>query len=95
LILGGVRAGGRSTGPVAVSRRMILWILSTALFDTSGNLLFIAATRAGRLDVASVLASLYPASTILLAAGVLGERPTARQLAGMGVAVVAVVLITL
>jgi drug/metabolite transporter (DMT)-like permease len=76
-------------------RRMLLWVLSTALFDTSGNLLFVAATRAGRLDVASVLASLYPASTILLAAAVLHERPTGRQIAGMAVVLAAVVLITL
>jgi drug/metabolite transporter (DMT)-like permease len=63
--------------------------------DTSGNLLFIAATRAGRLDVAAVLASLYPASTILLAAWTLHERPTRRQGWGMAVAVAAVVMITI
>jgi len=80
--------------PVPVSRRMLLWVLSTALFDTSGNLLFVAATRAGRLDIASVLASLYPASTILLASAVLHERPTTRQIAGMAIALAAVVLIT-
>jgi drug/metabolite transporter (DMT)-like permease len=61
--------------------------------DTSGNILFMAATRAGRLDVASVLASLYPASTILLAAWMLKEAPTRRQGWGMGVAAGAVVLI--
>jgi drug/metabolite transporter (DMT)-like permease len=49
----------------------------------------------GRLDVASVLASLYPASTIVLAAWFLHERPTARQRWGMAVAVAAVVMITL
>ena len=76
-------------------RIAILWSLSTAVLDTSGNLLFIAATRAGRLDVAAVLASLYPASTILLAAWTLHERPTRRQGLGMAVAVVAVVMITL
>jgi len=81
--------------PIQIPRRMILWILSTAVFDTSGNLLFVAATRAGRLDIASVLASLYPAGTILLAAAMLGERPTGRQLAGMAIAAAAVVLITL
>ena len=85
----------RKAASVTISRRMILWILSTALFDTSGNLLFVAATRAGRLDIAAVLASLYPASTILLAAAVLQERPTRRQLSGMAIAVVAVALITL
>jgi drug/metabolite transporter (DMT)-like permease len=69
--------------------------MATALLDTSGNLLFLAATRAGRLDVAAVLASLYPASTILLAALALGERPTRRQAMGMVTAVVAVALIAM
>jgi drug/metabolite transporter (DMT)-like permease len=80
-------------GAASVSRRTIRWALSTALFDTSGNLLFLAATRAGRLDVAAVLASLYPASTILMAASMLGERPTRRQGFGMAVAAVAVAMI--
>jgi drug/metabolite transporter (DMT)-like permease len=74
---------------------VVAWALGGVLLDTSGNLLFIAATRAGRLDVASVLASLYPASTILLAAWTLHERPTRRQGLGMAVAVAAVVLIAL
>ena len=89
LILLGLRAGsGR------VSWRMMRWVVTTAVFDTSGNLLFVAATQAGRLDVAAVLASLYPASTILLAALILKEKLTRRQGFGMAVAVVAVVLIT-
>jgi len=71
------------------------WALGVALLDTGGNMLFLAATRVGRLDVAAVLSSLYPASTILLAAWLLHERPTARQLAGMGVALAAVAMITL
>ncbi|WP_035349536.1 DMT family transporter [Edaphobacter aggregans] len=75
-------------------RRAVLWSLATALGDTTGNILFMAATRAGRLDVASVLASLYPASTILLAAWTLHERPTRRQGVGMLVAAAAVVMIT-
>lgn len=83
----------RGAGTVRTSRKVIGWVLSTALFDTSGNLIFISATRAGRLDVAAVLASLYPASTILLAAWVMKERPTTRQAWGMAVAVAAVVLI--
>jgi drug/metabolite transporter (DMT)-like permease len=80
---------------VRLGRRAVGWALGTALLDTSGNLLFLAATRAGRLDVAAVLASLYPASTILLAALALGERPTRRQALGMVTAVVAVVMIAL
>jgi drug/metabolite transporter (DMT)-like permease len=78
-----------------LTRKVVIWAAATALLDTSGNLLFIAATRAGRLDVASVLASLYPASTILMAAWMLRERPTRRQGLGMAAAAVAVVMITL
>jgi drug/metabolite transporter (DMT)-like permease len=94
LLLGlGLRPARSGEGWVRLGRRVVGWALSTALLDTSGNLLFVAATRAGRLDVAAVLASLYPASTILLAALMLGERPTRRQGLGMVVAVVAVVMI--
>ena len=94
LLLGVVSLGGWG-GESRMSRRVVVWALLTAVMDTSGNLLFIAATRAGRLDVAAVLASLYPASTILLAAWTLRERPTRRQGVGMAVAAAAVVMITL
>jgi drug/metabolite transporter (DMT)-like permease len=70
------------------------WAVGVALMDTGGNMLFVAATRMGRLDVASVLASLYPAATILLAAWHLHERPTRRQVVGMVTALVAVVMVT-
>ena len=80
---------------VLMTRAVMAWAMGAVLLDTSGNLLFIAATRAGRLDVAAVLASLYPASTMLLAAGLLGERPTRRQGLGMAMAVAAVVLIAM
>lgn len=84
----------RWTGEASVTRPAIFWALLTAAGDTTGNLLFIAATRAGRLDIAAVLASLYPASTILLAGTLLKERLTARQGWGMVVAAAAVILIT-
>jgi drug/metabolite transporter (DMT)-like permease len=80
---------------VTLSPRVLGWSAWAALLDTSGNLAFVAATRAGRLDVAAVLGSLYPALTILLAAFALHERPTRRQGLGMAVAVGAVVLITI
>jgi drug/metabolite transporter (DMT)-like permease len=65
------------------------------MLDTLGNLLYIQTTRLGRLDVAAMICSLYPAGTILLAALVLREWPTGRQLAGMGLALAAVALLSL
>lgn len=97
LVAAGVGLFGTKEAPGAtrIRRRSVVWALSAALLDTSGNLMFIESTRLGRLDVAAVLASLYPASTILLAALTLGERPMRRQGIGMAVAAAAVVLIAL
>jgi drug/metabolite transporter (DMT)-like permease len=63
--------------------------------DTIGNLLYLQTTRLGRLDVAAVVCSLYPGGTILLAALVLREWPTRRQMAGMALALAAVALLSL
>jgi len=49
----------------------------------------------GRLDVAGLLSSLYPVSTIILAVIFLGERVTRAHAAGIVVAGVAVALIAL
>jgi drug/metabolite transporter (DMT)-like permease len=88
------RASG-ATSVGKITRRAVVWALGVAVLDTGGNLLYIAATRSGRLDIAAVLASLYPAGTILLAAWHLHERPTRRQLTGMAIAAAAVVMITI
>jgi drug/metabolite transporter (DMT)-like permease len=68
--------------------------IAAGLLDTAGNLFYLRATQFGRLDVAAVVCSLYPAGTILLAALVLKERPTRRQVAGMALAVGAVMLLS-
>ena len=70
--------------------------LATAagLLDTLGNVLYTASSLAGRLDVAAVLSSLYPAGTILLAIWLLRERATRSQTAGMALAMVAVAMIS-
>jgi uncharacterized membrane protein len=71
-----------------------LWLGVTAgLLDVAGNLFYMAATRLGRMDVAAVLASLYPAATIVLAMVLLRERATRSQALGMALAMLAVLLI--
>jgi drug/metabolite transporter (DMT)-like permease len=71
----------------------IAGIVSGSL-DTIGNLFYMMASQLGRLDVAAVICSLYPAGTILLAGILLRERPTKRQFAGMGLALAAVALLS-
>ena len=64
------------------------------ILDTVGNLFYLKATQLGRLDAAAVVCSLYPAGTILLAALLLRERPSRRQIAGMALALCAVMLLS-
>ena len=59
------------------------------------NGLYLLAARRGMLSVVAVLVALYPASTVALASLLDGERPSRSQLAGMGLAVAAVTMITL
>jgi drug/metabolite transporter (DMT)-like permease len=64
------------------------------ILDTLGNLFYVLAAQAGRLDIAAMVSSLYPAGTILLAAILLRERPSRRQMAGIGLALAAVVMLS-
>ena len=59
----------------------------------AGAILYFYATHDGFLAVIAVLTSLYPASTIVLARTVLGERLTRLRLIGLGLAAVCVALI--
>jgi drug/metabolite transporter (DMT)-like permease len=74
--------------------KLLLLAMLAGVLDTSGNFLYLFASLLGRLDVAAVLSSLYPASTMLLAAWLLKERATRGQTAGMALALAAVVLIS-
>ena len=63
------------------------------VLDMLANLLYLLASRYGPLSIVVTLSSLYPASTVLLARTVLGDRLSALQTAGIVCALVAVLLI--
>jgi drug/metabolite transporter (DMT)-like permease len=68
-------------------------ILAAGVLDMAANVLYLLAQRDGLLSLVAVLVSLYPASTLLLARQVLGERLRGIQVAGVACALVAVALI--
>ena len=75
-----LRIGGRWLGPVA----------AIGLLDVTANVLFALASRHGLLSLVSVLGSLYPVMTIMLAYAFLHERLTRPQLAGVATALAGV-----
>lgn len=68
-------------------------ILAAGAVDMLANALYLLASRSGQLSLVVVLASLYPASTVVLARVVLGERLSIWQTAGVVSALGALVLI--
>jgi len=78
-----------------ISRVALPLILINGFLDIAGNGFYIFASQIGRLDVAAVLSSLYPAATVLLAAILLKERVARSQAFGILLALIAIALLTI
>jgi drug/metabolite transporter (DMT)-like permease len=77
------------------ARRADLPVLaSIGVLDTGGNVFFAAASARGLVSVVSILASLYPVVTVLLARAVLHERVHRSQELGIALALAGIVLIS-
>jgi drug/metabolite transporter (DMT)-like permease len=81
----------RRTLPVRPRDLTMLGLIGAS--DVLANASFAAATTRGELAVVSVLSSLYPAVTAVLARVVHDERMNRRQLTGVGASLVAIVLL--
>jgi len=81
---------GRTIRPAKVLDKTVVW---AGILDIAANALYLSAVRAGLISLASVVTSLYPASTIVLARIVLKERLTAPRLVGVVLALSGIALI--
>ena len=91
LLMAAVVLLGRGTWRLA--RPSYLPVVIAGALDMGGNLWDLLAAQQGRLDIAAVLASLYPVVTIVLAAAFLRERIGGIQAIGILAALGAIALI--
>lgn len=91
VVLAGLLVTRTRPTPPAV-RNDWLTVAGIGLFDTGANALYTVAVSTGNLAVVAALASLYPATTVLLARLVDGERTTAWQRIGIILAIAGMVL---
>ncbi|MDX6505091.1 MAG: hypothetical protein QOE29_2216 [Gaiellaceae bacterium] len=78
-----------------VPRRLVPVLLCVGVLDLGGTVGYALASGKGLLSVVSVLAALYPLTTVGLAIAFTGERLGKRQTAGVIVALTGVVLVIL
>ncbi len=85
----------RRSGPIEVARPLFISATLVGLLVCLANGTYLVAARHGLLSVVAAVGAMYPASTIVLASTLDGERASRSQLAGMVVAAGAVVAITI
>jgi drug/metabolite transporter (DMT)-like permease len=79
---------------LALTARDARAVALVGILDVAANALFAAGTTLGLVSVVSVLGSLYPVTTIILARFLLGERLRGTQRGGAAVGLVGVALIS-
>jgi len=78
----------------AVRRDLVVPAVIVGVLIAGSNATYLMSTREGLLSIVAVVVAMYPASTIVLASVIDGERATRAQLAGMALAAGALVMIT-
>ena len=80
---------------IKVARIDLPALFTVGVLDVSADVFFAFATTIGLLSIVSILSSLYPVATVILARIVLKERMARLQQAGIGLALAGVLLISL
>jgi drug/metabolite transporter (DMT)-like permease len=80
--------------PLRLRPRDLVIVAAVGVGDTIGNVLYAASSSHGLVSLTSVLASLYPIVTVMLAAAVLHEHVAVSQRAGIVLTLTGVVLIS-
>jgi drug/metabolite transporter (DMT)-like permease len=80
--------------PPRARRADVPALAAIGILDTGGNVFFAAASERGVVSVVSILASLYPVATVLLARAVLHERVHRTQELGIVLALAGIVLVS-
>jgi len=94
LLLVWALATGARTSTFRIGRRAAVAVVLIGLADVSANALFALASQRGLLAIVSVLGSLFPVVTVLLAHVVLRERISPLQRAGVVVALAGVAVVS-
>lgn len=79
--------------PIGIAKDARFTLVDAGAGDITANALFLLASREGDLAIVGVIAALYPASTLVLARFVLGERLVRLHQSALALAAVAVILI--
>lgn len=98
----GIRIGSIGAGLIVIAatrtslrvdRAPLRWTSVAGCLDIAANGLFVLAAARGQLSIVAPISALYPVSTVLLALGVDHEKVRPIQLAGLGLAATALVLV--
>lgn len=81
-------------GPIPGARRILPAVALVAVLEVAAVVPLLLALQRGPVAIASVVASLYPVTTVLLAAFVLRERLSRLQYVGVACALVSVALVS-
>lgn len=81
-------------GPIDGARRLLPYVLTIGALEVAATVPLLLALQRGPVAIASVVASLYPVTTVLLAGFILRERLSRLQYVGVVFALIAVALVS-